>query len=332
MVFSKAPTDHLIGSGVRRSLCSGAMLALALSGASTLPAQSAARANVTVARTDAALDSTIRLAKPTGCVAAIPLESMQRVPVFLHATIREDSDSTLMPQAELMAQDVAEEFRKLLGATGSAVPIADTNFVWYSVPTELTAIAHRNGDVIARIDDSGGDSAATLLLTRAFDAAREHGAALMAWPDGLSDDSVLVDLTLWPEYVSDAPEPMLSEAKMRKFAVFYLTEPERSLAYPLPNQRPPVYPYENERHRVEGSVLMQFVVDTTGRAEPGTIRELWPAGTPRLGGDAAYAHDEFVHSAQVWLREFRFRPERIGTCAIRQRVQLPLKFKAPGRT
>jgi hypothetical protein len=257
---------------------------------------------------------------------------MQRVPVFLHASMPGHPDSQLMPQADLMAQDVANEYRRLLGATGSTVPIADTNFVWYSVPTQLSITAHRNGDVIVRANGSGGDSAATLLLTRAFEAARARGAALMLFPGGFVDDSASVYLTLRPDYVGDIPEAMPPGATMRKFAVFYLTEPEQSPAFPLANQRPPLYPSENERRRVEGSVLMQFVVDTAGRAERATIRELWPAGKPRLGGDAAYAHDEFVYSVQVWLRELRFRPARIGTCAIKQRVQLPLEFKAPGRT
>jgi hypothetical protein len=334
MVFSRARSDHHgpFRPGVRRSLRGGAMLALAISGANTLPAQSEAHANVVAARTDTASDSTIRLPRPTGCIAAIPPASMHRVPVFLHAWMPERGDSTLMPQADLMAQDVADEFRKLLGATGTVVPIADTNFVWYSVPTALTVVAHRNGDMTRRADGSGGDSAATLLFTRAFDAARARGAALVEWPDGLADDSALVHLTLWPDYVGDIPEVMAPGATMRKFAVFSLTEPERSPAYPLPNQRQPVYPYENERRRIEGSVLMQFVVDTMGRAEPGSIRELWPAGRPRLGGDSAYSHDEFVYSVRVWLREYRFRPARIGTCAVKQRVQQPLEFKKPRRT
>lgn len=308
-----------------------AILALALSGARTLPAQSEPHSVASEGHADSPSAATIRLSRPTGCVAAIPPASMHRVPVFLHASMVEHPDSPLMPQADLMAQDVANEFRTLLGATGSTVPIADTNFVWYSVPTQLTVIAHRNGDVIARANGSGGDSAATLMLTRAFAAARARGAALMLFPQGFVDDSAPVYLTLWPEYIGDIPEAMPPGATMRKFAVFDLTEPERSPAYPLPNQRPPRYPSANERQQVEGSVLMQFVVDTLGRADRATIRELWPFGTPRLGGYAADAHEEFVHSVTVWLREFRFRPARIGTCAVKQMVQFPLEFRAPGR-
>lgn len=234
-----------------------------------------------------------------------------------------------MPQADLMAQDVASELRNLLGATGSAVPIADTNFVWYSVPTELTVLARRNGDMIARPRGSGGDSAATTFLVRAYDAARARGVALLAWPGGFVFDSVFVRLSLLPDYVGDVPEEAPLGKTVRKFAVFTLTEPEWSPAYPLPNQRPPRYPSENEKNRVEGSVLMQFVVDTSGRADRATIRELWPADTPRLAGYAADAHDAFVSSTEAWLREFRFRPARIGSCPVKQIVQLPLAFRAP---
>jgi hypothetical protein len=312
--------------GIRRRSFFGVTLALIACSAKMLPAQREARAHVPVALADSALEWTIRLPKPTGCVAAISPASMQRVLVYLQASASEHSDTALMLQADLMAQDVAEDFRKLLGAPEGTVPIADSTFVWYSVPTELVVIVHRNGDVVAHEMGSGGDSAATTFLSRAFVAARARDAAFMVWPDDLTGDSVIVRLSLWPEH---AQSPY--GEKHTKFAVFSLNEPEQSPVLPLPVQRVPHYPRELEWSRVGGSVLSMFVVDTAGRVEPQTIRDLLPDGKPIPGGDA-HAHELFARSVKSWLRDVRFHPARIGTCAVEKRVQLPLKFKAPGRT
>jgi hypothetical protein len=325
----KSPRAALRLSLARHTLTCGAMFVLGICSAERLPAQSREQTGPAAARADFASDSNIRLARPSGCIAAIPPERMHPVPVFLHASTAAHSDNLLKPQADLLAEDVANEFRLLLGATESTVPNADANFVWYSVPTRLTLMSHRNGDVLALPTGTGGDSAATLMLVRAFEAARAKGRALILYPDGFVDDSAPVYLTLWPDYVGDIPEAVQPGATLRKFAVFNLTEPERSPAYPLPNQPPPQYPHENEPDRAQGSVLMQFVVDTTGLADRATLYELWPVGTPRPVGYEVYAHEAFVHSMTVWLRKFRFRPMRIGTCAVRQMVQFPLEFRVP---
>jgi hypothetical protein len=252
---------------------------------------------------------------------------MHRVPVFLRASVAEHDDTILRLQADLLAQDVADEFRSLLGAAGNEVPTADTIFVWYSVPTDLVIIARPNGDMTRRTRTSGGDFAATSLLAQAYEAARARGTAKMIWPDGFKADSILVRLSLWPAYVGEIPKEVAQGEHGMKFATFYLTEPEQTPAVPLPNQDPPRYPSENAWNHFEGYMLMQFVVDSTGRTDPRTIRDLWPAGKPRLSGESRSAYDEFLHSVRIWERDLRFTPARLGPCAIKQQVQQPLIFK-----
>jgi hypothetical protein len=110
----------------------GAMLALAACSAKMLPAQNAAGMDFPLRLADSVPDWAVRLEKPTGCLASIPRTSMHRVPVFLRASVAEHDDTTLRLQADLLAQDIADEFRRLLGAAGNEVPTADSNFVWYS--------------------------------------------------------------------------------------------------------------------------------------------------------------------------------------------------------
>ena len=306
------------------------LLASALAmNASSLPAQRSHSSNDRGTLSDSIRTALVLLAKPVGCVASLPPASMHRVRVFLNATVPASSERDFRLQADLMAQDVAAEFRKLLGAKDDSVPIADTAFVWYSVPTALRVVAYSSGAMSARPIGAGGDSAATRLLLRAYDIARAQSEAFIAWPDGQNTDSLVVYLFLRPEYVDEKPTLMAPGEVIRKFAAFYLTEPERVSASPLPDQRPPRYPSPLEGKRVGGEVLLQFVIDSTGRVEPETISDPWPADTPQPRGYSAEDYDDFARSAKSWIKNFRFSPARIGTCLVRQAVQFPLRFVVP---
>jgi hypothetical protein len=307
------------------------MLALATSSASMLAAQDVTPGDFALSLEDSAPDWAIRLEKPTGCLASISRSYMHRVPIYLQASVAEQGDTALRLQADLMAQDVADEYRKLLGAAGNDVPTEDTIFVWYTVPTELVVIAHRNGDATARARRSRGDSSATALLIHAFDAARAHGTARIIWPDRLAADSLLIRLTLWPAYVGSQPNEIVQGESGMKFATFFLSEPVRTPAVPLPDERPPRYPSANLFDRFEGYVVMQFVVDSAGRTDPNTIRDLWPAGKPRLLGPARSAYDEFLRSVRIWDTNLRFDPARLDSCAIAEQVRQPLMFKLRDR-
>jgi hypothetical protein len=266
-----------------------------------------------------------------GCFDSMIPGTMHRELVFLQARMPVHTDSAFILQADLMAQEVATEVRALLGAHGEDVPFADSIMAWYAVPSVLTVIAHADGHVTRQIQSTLWDTRAAALLARAFDAARAHELALIIWPDHSPLDSVVVRLSLRTAGVTGSIPPFApaGEAGVR-FTVFTLLQPETFPAVPMPNQHPPRYPMDNERRRVAGFLVMQFVVDTSGRAVPASIRDLWPANRPRLTGDQAQEYNAFVRSTTYWLEEIRFRPARIGTCRVKQLVQQPLAYKIPG--
>src|SRR3569623_1863099 len=145
--------------------------------ASSLPAQRSHSSNDRGTLSDSIRTALVLLANPVGCVAALPPASMHRVRVFLNATVPASAERDFRLQADLMAQDVAAELRKLLGAKDDSVPIADTAFVWYSVPTALRVVAYSSGAMNARPIGAGGDSAATRLLFRAYGFVRAQSEA-----------------------------------------------------------------------------------------------------------------------------------------------------------
>jgi protein TonB len=67
--------------------------------------------------------------------------------------------------------------------------------------------------------------------------------------------------------------------------------------------------------RKEGQVLVQYVVDSTGRADLASITVM------------ESTHAEFATSVTATLPHMRFRPAKIGAHRVRQLVQQLFSFK-----
>ena len=71
--------------------------------------------------------------------------------------------------------------------------------------------------------------------------------------------------------------------------------------------------------RISGRVIIDAVIDTTGRVEDGTVRVLEST-------DA-----RFNQAAKDYVRAARFTPGRIAGRAVRVRFEMPVEFKLPTR-
>jgi TonB family protein len=83
---------------------------------------------------------------------------------------------------------------------------------------------------------------------------------------------------------------------------------------PLPGNRAPRYPAELRNNHIQGEVLVQFVVDTLGRAEMATFKVL-------KASDPA-----FINAVRESLPAMHFSPASIGQRLARQLVQMPFQF------
>jgi len=118
----------------------------------------------------------------------------------------------------------------------------------------------------------------------------------------LADDSTRLD-PLWP------PAGSLASAR------FPGLEGLRILgATPVPE-----YPERLRKQRVQGTVIVSAIVDTTGRVEPGSIKV---ATTP---------HEDFVPAVHRYLKGVRFSPGRIHGRLMRVCVVMPISFGLPQR-
>ena len=83
---------------------------------------------------------------------------------------------------------------------------------------------------------------------------------------------------------------------------------------PAPGSVSPRYPDMLRQAGVEGEVLAQFVVDTTGKAEAGSLKIL------------KSSHDMFVQSVKNALPQMKFIPAEVGGRKVKQLVQQPFSF------
>jgi protein TonB len=83
---------------------------------------------------------------------------------------------------------------------------------------------------------------------------------------------------------------------------------------PAPGNSPPRYPEMLKSQNVEGEVLAQFVVDTSGRVEMNTFKVL------------KSSHELFTQSVRQSLQSARYLPAEVGGKHVKQLVQQPFVF------
>jgi protein TonB len=83
---------------------------------------------------------------------------------------------------------------------------------------------------------------------------------------------------------------------------------------PYPGNSAPRYPDMLRSANVEGEVLAQFVVDTSGRAEMSTFKIL------------KSTHDLFTNAVKSALPNMKFYPAEVGGKHVKQLVQMPFQF------
>jgi protein TonB len=83
---------------------------------------------------------------------------------------------------------------------------------------------------------------------------------------------------------------------------------------PAPGNPGPRYPDMLRSANVEGEVLAQFVVDTTGHADMSTFKVL------------KSTHDLFTNAVKNTLPNMKFFPAEVGGKKVKQLVQMPFQF------
>jgi periplasmic protein TonB len=107
--------------------------------------------------------------------------------------------------------------------------------------------------------------------------------------------------------VGGTPQPINDNQTYFEFQV------EKQVA-PYPTNAAPRYPDMLRSANVEGEVLAQFVVDTTGHADMREFKIL------------KSTHDLFTAAVKSALPQMRFYPAEVGGHKVKQLVQMPFQF------
>ena len=105
-----------------------------------------------------------------------------------------------------------------------------------------------------------------------------------------------------------APGPSLGQV----FLTSQLDDPAQRISGP-----PPRYPPVMASAGIAGSVDLQFIIDTTGHVEPGSLKVI------------AKTHDAFVEPAKEAIQKSIFKPARYKGEPVRQQVQQRVSFTSP---
>ncbi len=263
------------------------------------------------------------------CLASIPDSLLRSVAVYIQAELVDSTDRSLLPGIDLLTQEVADGVRASLGAAADQLPNAEPPLTWRALDARLDMVLRRDGHVHSAVHVSDGsyrpDSAAAFLLARALAAVAKGDQYFMIWPDASKSDSVAFRLEMRYPFVNGRGDVGTLDLR-QAFALFSIRVPtsEPAVATRLLH---PAYAAELQAKGVAGNLVMQFIVDTTGRAEMATVKDVWPSDRPRLTGEKGEYYESFRKAIVQSIARDRFEPARIGGCKVRQLVQMPFGFR-----
>ena len=227
--------------------------------------------------------------------------------------------------AELLLQEVATRLQTLLGAKPGYLPEGEPTVTWRSLGLPLFVKAYRGGRITPGVPVGRADAAAAAVLARALDLVLPEASPFLWGADSLRDSvSFQIELA-WPTVDSTGKVTPL-QLKHTGVPLFSVAHPWERQVWPKADNRGPRYPEAARSAGYEALVKMQFIIDTSGRAVPSSMRDLWPDTLPPLQGEQRRVYEAFVEEVRRVLPAMRFYPAEIGGCKTAQQAVMPFMF------
>jgi len=247
--------------------------------------------------------------------------------VYLRATIKEPVDSGVGQMADLFAQSVSLRMRALLNAKGDTLPPGEPLITWHGIKSHipLAVTIYRNAAPVFQLISPHTDSAAAAILLTAVHKTLDEDEGPF-WPDGTSGDSLTFGLRF---ELTNPGKLKLDDTGRIAFPVFSVFFPPQVSAR-LKHKSLPTYPPSERSEGITAVIIMDFLVDSTGHAIPGSMKEVWSPTKKRPTGQMLAAYNDFLDSVTRWLPKAEFEPARIGGCKVTQLVREPFTFSISG--
>ena len=238
------------------------------------------------------------------------------------------------PSIDLASEVIARYMRTFLGAADGELPALDTTRSAVDYSGFAMVIARRDGSmrtlmpwdlvprrVRARMQAVMGGQFLTL-LERAVDSASANEP--FTWPEKLEGDSVAFELHFdWPRPDGAGkfdPIPARHAAPVAPMIVPAVRAARPTRAADFVFRR---WPADS---RGDVVVEVEFVVDSTGRADAGSIRTRWPEGEPPAAGLAGRSFAQFTRDLERSIEGARYSPARVGQCLVRAPFRQRYRF------
>lgn len=156
-----------------------------------------------------------------------------------------------------------------------------------------------------RCAKGGSGPDACKCVARCSEVLRLSPVSVQAVPKKVDSTQIMEQRLHQPR--ADGPTPIKSDADYFEYQV------EKQVS-PYPGNPAPRYPAMLRSANVEGVVLAQFVVDTSGHADMSTFKVL------------KSTHDLFTESVRAALPNMRFYPALVGGRPVKQVLQMPFQF------
>jgi hypothetical protein len=266
------------------------------------------------------------------CLDGIAPSAMRRVPVFVSPRLADSTGlgALLLERLDLLTHNVAQVAQTLLGADGAKLPAGEPRIGWRSLEADLHLVSHHDGRTTWRVDSLSGpddvrlDDAGALLLAQALDSLLARGDRL-GFPESFRRDSVVWHLVLRPGLVDSAGTASLPKLRFGAPAFMVVMPPWRHVRAERVRVQ---YPDAVRKRGHTGRVVMDFVVDTLGRAIPATIREVRSTGEAKSTASAQGVHERLLaDETRRAIEAGRFVPAMIAGCVVRERVRQPFDFR-----
>lgn len=250
--------------------------------------------------------------------------NLTRVTLYQHLWVR-DTNAAIVAQVALLSQRIAEVARAALGgASDTALAAADSFGTWKDELKELPfkIVLHRDAPSTWSVNHPADtvNRKLTALYARVLQSIPPDSLWIL-WPDGETRDSIPFSIEVMSNYrhqgeaIRQSSFP-IATAKSMQFVDAQLT-----------HQAIPHYPDDARLEGISARVLLQFVIDTNGRADPNSIRVIEPS--PAVLDTSRFAHfyREFIDVSRDVVVRNRYAPARYGACLVKEGVRVPLAYQ-----
>lgn len=255
------------------------------------------------------------------CVEQLPPSVFTRVAVYAFVDLSDSVGSRFAASADNLLQDLAFSAHSLLGVAPDILPQGEPRVDWRGIDAPLHLTAFRDGRIVSR-DTTAGTAAA--LMAQAL--AKASTVGLLDWTENSARDSVRFDITFVRPWLDSAGHVSKPTFKRTPLPLLSVRAPWERRVSQKPGGVPPHYPDGARRAGFEATIVLNFIVDSTGHAVDSTITEVWPEGTARPQGRNLFMYESFLESVKRAIPTLQFVPATIGGCAVNQLVRMPFVF------